>query len=101
MIQENILKKSLENDNLIIFEGERKDVSDSMFISKTELQEEIDDENENDNLSAGDFDDDFEDKNYVIEGKDIPKKGFFENNPYFNTLFPSLKIQKPGEDYYG
>jgi hypothetical protein len=52
-------------------------------------------------LSAGDFDDDFEEKNYVIEGKDIPKKGFFENNPYFNTLFPSLKIQKPGEDYYG
>jgi len=99
LIEDNCIEKSLENDNLVIFEGECK--QDHYFLDKEDLQEEIDDENEQDCLSAGDFDEDFKDKNYIIDGKSIPKKTFFEKNEYFTTLFPSLKIQKPGEDYYG
>jgi hypothetical protein len=33
--------------------------------------------------------------------KKAPKLGFFEKYAYFDGMFPSLKIQKPGYDYYG
>lgn len=33
--------------------------------------------------------------------QDKEKPNIFETNPYLKTVFPSLKIQKPGVDYYG
>ena len=30
-----------------------------------------------------------------------PKSDIFDSNPYFENVFPSLKIQKPGYDLYG
>jgi hypothetical protein len=30
-----------------------------------------------------------------------PRKGIFEKLPYFDQIFPSLRIQKPGYDLYG
>jgi len=56
------------------------------------LKEDIQDENENDVISAGDFEAEFEYKKTLISGRSIPKKGFFEKVRYFDRLFPSLKI---------
>ena len=54
-----------------------------------------------DNISAGDFQEDFDEKQYNLDQKSLPKSGIFERQGYFSTLFPSLKIQKPGYDLYG
>lgn len=62
------------------------------FIDRVELYEDIQDANENDAISAGDFEEEFEYKKTLISGRSIPKKGFFEKKKYFERLFPSLKI---------
>jgi hypothetical protein len=36
-----------------------------------------------------------------LESKTDPSFDFFDTSPYFENLFPSLKIQKPGYDLYG
>jgi hypothetical protein len=78
MIEENVIKKILENDDLIIIEGMFDEEYD--FVDRDELYEDIQEENENDAISAGDFEEEFEYKKTLISGKFIPKKGFFENN---------------------
>lgn len=50
--------------------------------------------------SAGDFSEEFDDKNDMIDLKDSPDLGFFDKNKYFEKLYPSLAIQKPGFDLY-
>lgn len=60
---------------------------------------DLDDQVE-DCISAGDFEDDLENKIDNVKDKDKPKPGFFENIKYFDRLFPNLKIQKPGFDLY-
>jgi hypothetical protein len=42
-----------------------------------------------------------EEKVEKIEMRKEEKMGMFENSPYMENLFPSLKIQKPGYDLYG
>jgi hypothetical protein len=36
-----------------------------------------------------------------IEKRDMPRLSWFERSKYFEKIFPSLKIQKPGYDLYG
>ena len=37
----------------------------------------------------------------MIESRTRPALGVFEKNPYFDGIFPGLRIQKPGYDLYG
>jgi len=53
------------------------------------------------NMSSGDHEEETGEKFDQIAERKKDKKGFFDSNPYFDTLFPSLKIQKPGGDWYG
>lgn len=97
MVEDNVLQKSLENDNLIIVEG-FYDTAPEYFTSE-QIQLEIAEEERA--LSSGDFDEDLDAKIKIISDKNLPKQGFFEKNDYFDSVFPSLKIQKPGYDLYG
>lgn len=36
-----------------------------------------------------------------IDDRELNNPGFFERRAYFDRLFPSLKVQKPGYDLYG
>lgn len=81
LIKENSLKKSLENDNLIVLEGIYYQHAD--LINREDLREDVEEVREDDCISAGDFEDDYNDKNYTIEGKSVPKKGPFEKIEYF------------------
>lgn len=51
--------------------------------------------------SNGDFQEDLDEKIDFLEGKTEPSFDIFDRIPYFENLFPSLKIQKPGYDLYG
>ena len=67
--------------------------------------EEFDEEREEaakfETLSGGDFEDELDTKLEFARHRDRPKFGIFEKTAYFDRIFPSLKIQKPGADYYG
>jgi hypothetical protein len=52
-------------------------------------------------MSCGDHEEEIEEKFNQLAERKKDKKGFFDSNPYYDTLFPSLKIQKPGGDWYG
>lgn len=36
-----------------------------------------------------------------IDDRELNNPGWFERRSYFDRLFPSLKVQKPGYDLYG
>ena len=57
LIEDVCIEKSLESDDLIVYEGMH--MQDLHFLSKEDLKEEIDEENEKDCISAGDFDEDY------------------------------------------
>ena len=64
--------------------------------------DDIKDQQENwEAISAGDLEDEIEDKAEFLSHRGKPKMGMFEKSRYFNQIFPSLKIQKPGYDLYG
>lgn len=52
-------------------------------------------------ISAGDYQGEFDEMFEEIDRRQKPKLGFFEKKEYFEKIFPSLKIQKPGYDLYG
>lgn len=54
-----------------------------------------------DTFSSGDYKQDFEEKFEVQDDRKLNQPGMFEHSKYFDRLFPSLKIQKPGYDLYG
>lgn len=37
----------------------------------------------------------------AIHDRIVNNPGFFEKHDYFDRIFPSLKVQKPGYDLYG
>lgn len=51
--------------------------------------------------SAGDFKADFADKFEELSDRELNHPGWFEKQDYFERIFPSLKVQKPGYDLYG
>lgn len=100
MVQNNILKKGLESDNLVVVEGCRREFQPE-FLNAEEF-DDIKDEPENwEAISAGDLEEEIDNKTLFLSHRGKPKNGFFENSKYFNQIFPSLKIQKPGYDLYG
>lgn len=100
LIFQNVLQKSLESDQLIYVEGARRDVQPN-FISAEEFQDELDKKENWDGISAGDHEREFEEQFEMLEERERPKLGIFERSEYFDKVFPSLKIQKPGYDLYG
>ena len=72
-------------------EGIRKKVQPD-FITELEFKK-LEEEGEHEEcMSAGDFKEDFEQKIKFLDDRDAPKYGFFENNTYFDKIFPRLKI---------
>lgn len=86
-----MLQKILESDNLIVVEGMRLEENPE-FIDVVEAINDWQQLQMNENISAGDFEGDFDEKFEIVESKTRPKLGFFEQSAYFDQLFPSLKI---------
>jgi PDZ domain-containing secreted protein len=88
MVQNNVLQKNLENDDLLYIEGYQIESIDD--FSKEEIKEELAEEQNLESNSNGDFPDDAKAKLEKIHHPGV--KGFFEKINYFDKLFPSLKI---------
>lgn len=93
------MQKALESDNLVFLEGARDD-NRSNFVSRREVTNAMRDPENWDNVSAGDFDAEFEEKREALAERQRSELGWFESSPYFARIFPGLKIQKPGHDLY-
>ena len=52
-------------------------------------------------MSCGDFSEDLEQKLEVMHHSAFNNQDIFERTDYFESIFPSLRIQKPGYDLYG
>lgn len=99
LIEETVVGKSLESDELLFIEGMRpKDQPN--FVSRTEVINDLRDHENWENISAGDHEEGFEEKIEEINERQREEIGWFEKNAYFQKLFPSLHIQKPGVDLY-
>jgi hypothetical protein len=100
LVEQNRLKKGLETDSLFFMEGHKTQYDVEIFESEA-LTRDLQVVEQSRPQSSGDFDADADDKIQRIEQKDLPEKTYFEKWPYFDRLFPGLRIQKPGTDYYG
>ena len=69
MVEDNVLQKSLENDNLLVVEG-FYDTAPEIFTAE-QIQLELAEEERA--LSSGDFDDDLDAKIKIINDKNLPK----------------------------
>jgi hypothetical protein len=99
-VADNVVQKTLEDDQLIFMEGQRPSHQPG-FISKQDFDNELIKPENWDVISAGDYQEEFEEMFKEIDERKKPKPGMFEKRPYFDKIFPSLKIQKPGYDLYG
>jgi hypothetical protein len=52
-------------------------------------------------LSNGEYKEDMLEKFDSLDDRELNNPGFFERRHYFDRIFPSLKVQKPGYDLYG
>jgi hypothetical protein len=100
LVSENVLQKQLETDNLIYVEGSREEHQPA-FISRAEFDKEVEKQENWDVISAGDYQAEFDEMFDELDNRTKPKLGYFERKPYFDKIFPGLKIQKPGYDLYG
>ena len=99
LIGDKCLLKSLETDNLIFMEG-RRSTEQPDFITAEEFQEEVEKKENWDVISAGDYQEEFDEMFDEIENRTRPKLDSFDTSKYFERIFPSLRIQKPGYDLY-
>ena len=90
----------MESDYIIFVEGDCRAHSSKEFISHKELEDNKYEELETMYYSAGEGEEDHRKKMDLIDFKSTPRLGIFEKNKYFDNIFPSLKIQKPGYDLY-
>lgn len=100
LVADNIAQKTLETDDLIFVEGARRDAQPD-FITREDFQKEVEKRENWDTISAGDHDEEFDEMFEEIDKRTRPPLGAFEKKKYFERIFPSLKIQKPGYDLYG
>jgi hypothetical protein len=89
----------LENESLYYVEGQYIPQKDMM--SKEEFIDEHNNEENWENFSSADYIEEYDEVYDKLEERKIEAPGFFEKKTYFNKIFPSLKIQKPGTDLYG
>jgi len=90
----------LEADTLIYVEGIRP-ILQPNFLTRHQFKLEEAKEENWDAFSAGDHKEDLEEKFDTIHDRIVNNPGFFEKHDYFDRIFPSLKVQKPGYDLYG
>jgi hypothetical protein len=98
-IDENVMQKTLENDEIIYVEGFTRQSKN--MLSKEDFEEEKANHYHDDTISAADFDYEFDKKLDIIEDKLKPDLGIFDKTEYFTNIFPKLRVQKPGDDFYG
>lgn len=94
------MQKSLETDNLKYYEGMRKK-NQPEFMTVEQFETEFMKKENWGGLDAGMYEQDFDEKFAEIDKRQLPTLGWFEKNNYFDSIFPSLRIQKPGYDLYG
>lgn len=99
LVRDNVIQKSLESDNLIFMEGSSRAVN-ADFIDESEAQDDQKNQAMMETLSSGDFEGEFITKFEIVNERSRPKTGIFDSSTYFEKIFPSFKIQKPGEDLY-
>lgn len=99
-IRENVVQKTLEADSLTFVEGMRPK-SQPNFLTRHQFKIEVAKKENWDNFSAGDFKEDFSEKFEAQGDRVLNHPGWFEKKDYFERIFPSLKVQKPGYDLYG
>lgn len=85
---------------MLIVEGQPPE-KNADFLDREEIEDDLREQLDLDNVSAGDFDQELDDKTKALANRNAAKLGFFERNSYFDQIFPSMKIQKPGYDLYG
>jgi hypothetical protein len=68
LVRDNVISKGLESDELYFFEGQTRDNKPD-FISREEFQDDLDDENLIDNMSAGDCEIELNEKIEMIDIK--------------------------------
>jgi len=100
MVDANVVQKTLEDDTLLFIEGQRP-LAQPDFMTTAEFDEEIQKKENWDVISAGDYQEEFDEMFEEIDNREKPKIGFFDKKEYFEKVFPPLKIQKPGYDLYG
>lgn len=90
MVKENALQKTLESDDLIIVEGKRAKHFELTDIET--LDKDLMEIRREECLSAGDFEEEYEEKLDFMEMKEEPELTSFEKSEYFGRIFPVLKI---------
>lgn len=100
MVEQRRLAKGLETDSLYFVEGHKTNYDVQIFESEA-LTRELRAAGCERPQSSGDFGEDIEDKMQQLEQKNLPEMTYFETWQYFDRLFPGLRVQKPGTDYYG
>lgn len=71
------------------------------FLTDIEIAQDKLDVLHDDNISAADYQEAFDERFNNIAERKKPKLSIFDNHAYFDRLFPAFKTQKPGRDFYG
>lgn len=100
LVQGRVIQKSLESDNLIFVEGMRP-AEQPKFMTKQQFRIEKTNKENWELLSDGEYKELMDEKFDNINDRTMFVPGIFERNDYFDRIFPSLKVQKPGYDLYG
>jgi hypothetical protein len=100
LVTNNVIQKSLESDSLIYVEGARLEYQPE-FVSAEQMDIDMNQQENWDSWSNCDFPEQKERRIEEQEKRTAPLPGFFEKSAYIDSIFPSLKIQKPGRDFYG
>lgn len=105
----SLLRKQLENDNIIFIEGhaggaifsDPLDQLRGLDAATLKIKGEAELARETDAISAFDYDAEYDQKKELLEKRKWEEPGLMERSRYFARLFPTLRIQKPGIDFYG
>lgn len=99
-VRDGVIQKTLEKDSLIYVEGHRP-WKQPIFMTRHEFKVEHAKPENFENFSAGDYKEGFKHQFDILDNRELNQDGWFEKSAYFDRIFPSLKIQKPGYDLYG
>lgn len=99
-IYSGVVQKTLEADSIIFVEGMRPH-QQPKFMTPHQFKLDYAKEENWETFSAGDTQAEYDEKFEIISDREINHPGWFEKKAYFERIFPSLKVQKPGYDLYG
>ena len=90
LVDKNVLQKCLASDCLIYVEGGRQDSSD--ILSKQQFIDEAKRKQNWDQISGADDYYTFNEKLEAIDFRKKPKMTMFDTSPFFQKIFPALRI---------